>query len=219
MVSIHPLEAQAVFERKYGFVEWVKRYSPMDELLFTVLSQNTTDLNSAKAFQNLINAFGTPEGIARQSVQSIANQIRVAGLGNIKSVRIKKILSEIKRQVGSYDISFLSDIGTENAKKWLRSLDGVGPKTAAVVLCFAFGMPVMAVDTHVYRVSKRLGWIDSKISVEKAHDELESIIAPENRYQLHVYLITHGRKICKAIKPKCEECILVKKCPSSLIRS
>ena len=101
----------------------------------------------------------------------------------------------------------------------MRSLDGVGPKTAAVVLCFAFGMPVMAVDTHVYRVSKRLGWIDSKISVEKAHDELESIIAPENRYQLHVYLITHGRKICKAIKPKCEECILVKKCPSSFIRS
>ena len=149
------------FERKYGFVEWVKRYSPMDELLFTVLSQNTTDLNSAKAFQNLINAFGTPEGIARQPVQSIANQIRVAGLGNIKSVRIKKILSEIKRQVGSYDISFLRD----------------------------------------------------------AHDELESIIAPENRYQLHVYLINHGRKICKAIKPKCDECILVKKCPSSRSRS
>jgi endonuclease-3 len=213
--TIHPLEAMAIFEEKYGLVEWVKRYPPIDELIFTILSQNTTDLNSAKAFQNLINDFGTPEVIAQQPVQSIADQIRVAGLGNKKSVRIKKILLEIKRQVGRYDISFLRDMDIEDAKNWLRSLDGIGPKTAAVVLCFAFGMPVMAVDTHVYRVSRRLEWIDPKISVEKAHDELESIIAPEYRYQLHVYLITHGRKICKAINPKCDECILTKKCPSS----
>jgi len=217
--TIHPLEAQVIFEEKYGVVEWVKRYDPVDELIFTILSQNTTDLNSARAFQNLINVFGTPENIAEQPVELIVEQIRIAGLGNIKSVRIKKVLLEIKRQVGRYDISFLRDMSTEDAKKWLRSLDGVGPKTAAVVLCFAFGMPVMPVDTHVYRVSKRLGWINSKISVEKAHDKLESIIAPEYRYKLHVYLITHGRKICKAIKPKCHECIFAQKCPSSFSKS
>ena len=216
---MHPLEAQVIFEEKYGVVEWVKRYTSIDELIFTILSQNTTDLNSARAFQNLMNAFGTPENIVKQPVELIAEQIRIAGLGNIKSARIKKILSEIKRQVGHYDISFLGDMSTEDAKKWLRSLDGVGPKTAAVVLCFAFGMPVMAVDTHVYRVSKRLGWINSKISVEKAHDKLESIIIPEFRYKLHVYLITHGRKICKAIQPKCCECIFAKKCPSSFSKS
>ena len=219
MGTIHPLEAQVIFEEKYGVVEWVKRYDPVDELIFTILSQNTTDLNSARAFQNLINVFGTPENIAEQPVELIVEQIRIAGLGNIKSVRIKKVLLEIKRQVGRYDISFLRDMSTEDAKKWLRSLDGVGPKTAAVVLCFAFGMPVMPVDTHVYRVSKRLGWINSKISVEKAHDKLESIIAPEYRYKLHVYLITHGRKICKAIKPKCHECIFAQKCPSSFSKS
>jgi len=217
--SIHPLEAQVIFEEKYGVVEWVKRYDPIDELIFTILSQNTTDLNSARAFQNLINVFGTPENIAEQPVELIAEQIRIAGLGNIKSVRIKKVLLEIKRQVDRYDISFLRDMSIEDAKKWLRSLDGVGPKTAAVVLCFAFGMPVMPVDTHVYRVSKRLGWINSKISVEKAHDKLESIIPPEYRYKLHVYLITHGRKICKAIKPKCHECIFAQKCPSSFSKS
>ena len=219
MGTIHPLEAQVIFEEKYGVVEWVKRYDPVDELIFTILSQNTTDLNSARAFQNLINVFGTPENIAEQPVELIVEQIRIAGLGNIKSVRIKKVLLEIKRQVGRYDISFLRDMSTEDAKKWLRSLDGVGPKTAAVVLWFAFGMPVMPVDTHVYRVSKRLGWINSKISVEKAHDKLESIIAPEYRYKLHVYLITHGRKICKAIKPKCHECIFAQKCPSSFSKS
>ena len=219
MGTIDPLEAQVIFEEKYGVVEWVKRYDPVDELIFTILSQNTTDLNSARAFQNLINVFGTPENIAEQPVELIVEQIRIAGLGNIKSVRIKKVLLEIKRQVGRYDISFLRDMSTEDAKKWLRSLDGVGPKTAAVVLCFAFGMPVMPVDTHVYRVSKRLGWINSKISVEKAHDKLESIIAPEYRYKLHVYLITHGRKICKAIKPKCHECIFAQKCPSSFSKS
>ena len=104
----------------------------------------------------------------------------------------------------------------EDAKDWLKSLPGVGPKTAAIVLCFSFGMPAMPVDTHIYRVSRRLGLIEPKVSADKAHVLLEKIIDPDQVFAFHMYLIKHGRKICKALKPRCGECVLASNCPSKL---
>jgi endonuclease-3 len=117
---------------------------------------------------------------------------------------------------GGFDLSFLAEMPLQTAKNWLKSLPGIGPKTAAIVLCFSFGMPAMPVDTHIYRVSRRLGLIDLKTSVDKAHDLMEKIVAPDEIFPFHMYLIKHGRKICKALKPRCNDCIVASKCPSRL---
>ena len=213
--SVSPEDAIVLLARQYGPVEWAPRYDPISELVNTILSQHTSDINSERAFRNLRKRFESFETVAAVDVKEIEEVIRPAGLFRIKASRIKAVLNDILDEVGSLDLSFLSEMPLDDAKIWLRKLNGIGPKTAAIILCFAFGMPAMPVDTHIYRISKRLGFIGSKVSADQAHEILESQVPSENVFAFHMYLISHGRQVCKALRPRCDKCVLAWGCPSS----
>jgi len=198
----------------HGPIERTPRYNPAEELVYTMLSQHTSDVNSTRAYDNLMATFESLDSIAAAPPSKIEDAIRRGGLAAQKSVRIKEILIQVKEEVGSYDLSFLAEMPLGEAKAWLKRLPGVGPKTAAIILCFALGMPAMPVDTHVHRVSKRLGLVGSKVSADKAHDVLEAKVPPEDVLPFHMYLIYHGRQVCKAQRPRCGECALAWGCPS-----
>ena len=212
--TLAPQEILKRLAPEYGMLTWHPRYDPVSELVFTILSQHTSDLNSEKAFHQLHDAFGSWEAVADGDVNAIADRIRMGGLAQVKAPRIKTILNRILELRGSLDLNFLQDLPLPKAKAWLMALPGIGPKTAAVVLCFALGMPAMAVDTHVHRVSKRLDLIDTKTTADQAHDLLEAMVAPEEVFPFHVYLITHGRQVCKAQRPLCQQCVLLDGCPT-----
>ena len=199
---------------EYGPMEWQPRYDPASELVYTILSQHTSDINSERAFRSLMATFGSLEAIAAADVDDIEDAIRSGGLARTKAPRIKAILIEVMRKVGSYDLTFLAEMPLEEAKSWLKELDGVGPKTAAIILCFSLGLPAMPVDTHIYRVAKRLGFFGPKVSAEQAHDILEPMVEPDDVFAFHLYLINHGRQVCKARRPRCGECALAWGCPS-----
>ena len=209
--AVQVLEA---LEREYQPFPWEPRYDPITELVFTILSQHTSDRNSERAFAQLMETFGSLEAVAEGDTEIIAQSINIGGLARIKAPRIKQVLNMILELNGSFDLSFLREMPLEEAKAWLRRLPGIGPKSAAIVLCFSLGMPAMAVDTHVYRVSKRLGLIGPKDTVERAHEVLEGVVEPHQVYRLHVALITHGRRVCKAPRPLCHQCVLAYGCPS-----
>ena len=210
------VQLSSVLSEEYGQINWKPRHDAINELVYTILSQHTSDINSDRAFRNLMSSFCSVQSIATASLLDIEKCIRTAGLHKIKAARIKDVLNIILKRVGNFDLTFLAEMPLEDAKDWLKSLPGVGPKTAAIVLCFSFGMPAMPVDTHIYRVSRRLGLIEPKVSADKAHVLLEKIIDPDQVFAFHMYLIKHGRKICKALKPRCGECVLASNCPSKL---
>ncbi len=199
---------------EYGPLRWEQRREPVAELVTTILSQHTSDVNSERAYDSLIDRFGSLEAVVGADVEEIAHAVRSGGLAQQKAPRIKEALKRIVEERGSLDLDFLQDMSLSEAKAWLTSLPGVGKKTAAVTLCFSFGMPAMAVDTHVYRVSKRLGLIGDKTNVDQAHDILEAAVPQEDVYAFHVCLITHGRQVCKAPRPLCQSCVLVDGCPT-----
>ena len=199
----------------YGPVEWEPRYNPAEELVYTILSQHTSDINSERAFLNLMAVFGGLEAIADAPEEEIEEAIKSGGLAKQKSVRIKQVLNIVRADLGSFDLSFLGEMPLDEAKAWLKALPGVGPKTAAIILCFSLGMPAMPVDTHIYRVSQRLGLIGKKVSADKAHDILEPMVSQEDVFAFHMYLIRHGRQVCKAQRPRCDECVLAWGCPSN----
>ena len=203
-----------LLRKEQGHVEWQPRYDPANELVYTILSQHTSDVNSGRAFDSLIAAFVSLDAIADADVRDIEDAIRAGGLAKTKAPRIQAVLRQVRGEVGSYDLSFLGEMELAEAKAWLTRLNGIGPKTAAVILCFSLGMPAMPVDTHIFRVAKRLGLIGKKINADKAHDILEAQVAPEDVFAFHMYLIRHGRRVCKAIRPRCEECVLAWGCPS-----
>ena len=212
-----PLAPQEILRRlgpAYGPQSWRPRYDPVSELVFTILSQHTSDLNSERAFQQLQDRFGSWEAVAEADPQAIAELIRMGGLAQVKAPRIKAVLNRVLELRSALDLDFLGELPLEEAKAWLLALPGVGRKTAAVVLCFALGMPAMAVDTHVHRVAKRLGLIGAKTTADQAHDLLEAMVAPEDVFAFHVYLITHGRQVCKAPRPLCDRCVLLDGCPT-----
>ncbi len=217
LTTAAPIAAQKILERlasQYGPAIWQPRYDPVSELVFTILSQHTSDVNSEKAFHRLLDTFSSWEAVAQADGEAIADCIRIGGLAQIKAPRIKAILNRILELRGSLNLDFLRELSLADAKAWLLALPGVGPKTAAVTLCFALGMPAMPVDTHVHRVAKRLGLIDTKTTADQAHDLLEAMVAPEEVFPFHVYLITHGRRVCKAQRPLCEQCVLLEGCPT-----
>lgn len=201
-------------DKEYGPFDWEPRYNPADELVFTILSQHTSDINSERAFKTLMENFDSLNDIADAEISQIEKCIKSAGLYRIKAKRIKDVLVRVRDEIGSFDLSFLAEMPLEDAKKWLKRIDGIGPKTAAVILCFSLGMPAMPVDTHIYRVSKRLGYIGPKVSADKAHDILEPMVPPEDVFRFHLYLINHGRKVCKALRPLCHQCTISWGCPS-----
>ena len=204
-----------LLRKEYGPRKWQPGQDPLSSLIATVLSQNTSDVNSHRAFAALVNRFGTWESVATADVNELAQAIRAGGLAEIKARRIKLILHEIQEKRGRLDLSFLDDVGLAEAKAWLRRLPGVGPKTAGCVLLFSLGKPAMPVDTHVFRVAKRLGLVGARVSVEKAHEILESLVPPKNVYEFHILMVEHGRRACKAQRPRCTVCVLRGLCPSS----
>ena len=206
-------------EPLYGPARAPRPYDPVSELIFTVLSQNTSDHNSYRAYSRLREGFPTWEAIMNVDADRIAEAIQIGGLARIKAPRIQAILNALKERIGSWDLSFLAEMPLPEAKEWLLDLPGVGPKTAGCVLLFSLGRPAMVVDTHVYRVAKRLGLIGPKETPDGAHDVLEAMIPDADILAAHVYLISHGRKTCKAQRPLCNECVLEDGCPSSLLRS
>lgn len=210
-------EIISLLAQEYGPRPWRARRDPISELIFTVLSQNTSDNNSQRAFNKLLSRFGSREMVAIAPVEEIAELIWVGGLARVKAPRIKNILKAIWEKRGSIELDFLKDVPLPEAKAWLRELPGVGPKTAACVLLFSLGMPALPVDTHVYRVARRLGLIDYKVSVEEAHDLLEALLLPAQVYPFHVYMVEHGRRTCVARRPRCPRCILREGCPASVI--
>lgn len=198
----------ATLNEAYGNLEWRPRIDPLSELVLTILSQHTSDINRDRAFDAMRARFPTWEEVRDAPAPELADAIKPGGLSNIKAPRIKEVLRLIGEERGNLNLDFLYDMPPEEAKAWLSGFKGVGPKTAACVLMFACGMPVLPVDTHVYRVSQRLGLIDARTNADKAHDVLESMLAPEQRYPFHIHMITHGRRVCKAPRPLCELCVV-----------
>lgn len=199
---------------QYGDPDWQPDNEPLPGLIQTILSQNTSDTNSRRAFESLLTAFPSWEDVADAEVDDIADAIRMGGLGDIKARRIKQVLREIKGKRGSLELDFLNELPLEEARDWLKQLPGVGTKTANCVFLFSLGRPALPVDTHVFRVAKRLGLIGSKASVERTHRLLEGLVPADRVYQFHVLMIEHGRKVCKAQRPRCTECVLQGLCPS-----
>ena len=184
----------------------------IDELVMTVLSQNTSDTNSGRAFETLKARFPTWEHVLDAPTEEIADAIRSGGLADQKASRIKRILADIEAREGSLDLSRLDGLDDQSVDEYLRALPGVGPKTAACVLVFSMGRAAFPIDTHVHRIVRRLGWVEDKITADQAHRRLGPLVPPEIRYELHMALINHGRNICKAQRPRCEDCVLLDFC-------
>lgn len=195
-----------LLDREYGVAKREPRGSPLDELILTILSQNTTARNCRTAFENLRARFADWEAAARASAAEIADAIRSGGLADIKARRIKAILSRIGES-GSYDLSWMLDAQVDQVRTYLESFQGVGRKTAACVLMFSLGKPVLPVDTHVYRVSWRVGLIP-RVGAERAHDLLGEQVPQQRVYSFHVNMVRHGRQVCKARNPFHDRCVL-----------
>jgi endonuclease-3 len=196
----------------YGEPTWRDPLPPLDELVSTILSQNTNDTNRDRAFVTLKTHFPTWEAVRDAPSDEIIEAIRIAGLANQKGPRIQAVLESITVQKGALTLDFLKAYSAEKAFDWLLQFKGVGPKTASIVLQFSLGKPAFPVDTHIYRVSGRLGLRPQKMTVEKAHEYLASKFPPETYYAAHLNIIRLGREICQARKPKCEICPLQNYC-------
>ncbi|MFW6105505.1 MAG: endonuclease III domain-containing protein [Chloroflexota bacterium] len=205
-----------LLEQEYGPRKWQPDRDPIDVLIGTILSQNTSDANSGRAFASLKASFDSWETVASTPAEHIARVIQFGGLSQIKAVRIKQVLEQIEKEQGRISLDSLKAMNMAEAEDYLMRLPGVGNKTASCVLLFSLGKPSLPVDTHVFRVAKRLGLIDSRVSLEKAHSLLQKQIPPSKIYQFHIHMIEHGRRICHARQPRCNRCILRSICPSSL---
>ncbi|MBN1964732.1 MAG: endonuclease III [Anaerolineae bacterium] len=190
----------------YGYPQWRPSLPPLDELVSTILSQSTSDSNRDRGFHRLKERFPTWEAVRDAPLDDVIEAIRPAGLANQKGPRIQEALRRITDQRGELSLDFLADEPLDAAKAWLTALNGIGPKTAAIILLFAFGRPAFPVDTHVHRLSKRFGFIGPKVSAEKAHAIMEALVPPEDYYAFHLNLIQHGRTICHARHPECGRC-------------
>lgn len=185
---------------------------PLDELINTILSQSTTNVNSHRAFASLKARFPEWESCRLARPTSIAAAIKSGGLANIKSVTIKNILNDILNRRGNLDLSFLKTAPVEEAREFLLSLKGVGPKTAACVLLFTCKRPIFPMDTHIFRILRRVGLLPEKITDDLAHQKIEKLVPPKKHYSLHINLIALGRQICHPRNPKCEQCSLIEHC-------
>jgi endonuclease-3 len=203
-------------ERRFGPLEPPRASDPLDELVLTVLSQHTSDVNAERAFASLRRTFpaGWQEIVDSSSIE-VADAIRSGGLANSKAPRIQAILREVLDREGDFDLSRLRELPDDEARAYLVSLPGIGPKTAAVVLSFALGRDAMPVDTHVHRVTRRLGFIPPRASAERADRLLHDLIPDGLRTPMHVGFIRLGREICKAPTPRCRSCPLKDLCPTA----
>ena len=226
--------------RIYGRPRWERVYDPMSELVLTILSQNSADVNAEKAFDALAAAYPSqpqarvdddrlyrpgwggvgldqrppPDWMAVEQAPlvELVEVIRPGGLANQKAPRIQAALARVRETRGDHSLEFLADMDPLEARDWLTGIDGIGKKTASVVLLFAFGMPLMPVDRHVERVSKRIGLLPAKVTADEAHDRYLALLEQAERYPMHVGLITHGRRTCHARNPECDACPIAPRC-------
>ncbi len=225
----------------YGVPVWKRTLDPMSELVLTILTQNSADINAEKAFDTLRRDYpGDPAALPAAApvkdrpgwggtgweqlpppdwlrvevapIEELVDVIRPAGLANQKAPRIQAALARVRETQGDHSLEFLGGMEPLEARDWLTSIDGIGVKTASVVLMMSFGMPLMPVDRHVDRVSKRIGLIPPKVSAEEAHDRYLALLEPEQCYPMHVGLITHGRQKCHARVPDCDTCPIAPRC-------
>jgi endonuclease-3 len=209
-------KAQRIFRRLkeiYGEPAWEPKPSPVDELISTILSQNTNDSNRDKAFRALRERYPSWEDALEGPVEGIIDAIRPAGLGPQKGPRIRSVLYTIREARGRIELDFLRRYPAEEARAWLRKLPGVGPKTAAIVMLFSLGLPAFPVDTHVHRVTGRLGLRPERMTADAAHDHLARLFDPGQYAAAHLNLIRLGREVCHARKPDCPRCGLRRMCP------
>jgi endonuclease-3 len=207
-------QIQTLLQGEYGQRQLVPNHEPVRELVLTILSQNTSDVNSRRAFQSLVDRFTSWEDILRADKVEVAESIKSGGLGLIKAARIQAALFQIRQQRGLINLDFLADLPVPEAHDWLTGLPGVGNKTANCVLLFALGKPALPVDTHIFRVAKRLKLIPDRTSLDEAHQKLAKKVPPDLVYSFHMLMIEHGRKTCSAQRPHCQSCILNALCPS-----
>lgn len=186
--------------------------NPLDSLIHTILSQNTTAVNCERAYAHLRQQFRTWEAVWEAPLKELVAAIRSGGLANIKAVRIKALLEEIWKTQGHFDLSFLRDLSDEEVRAYLGRFKGIGSKTTACILLFALGRPAFPVDTHVFRICRRLGLLDGQPTPEKAQEFLESQVRPRDCHGLQVHLVEHGREVCKAHHPACGTCSLTTMC-------
>jgi endonuclease-3 len=184
----------------------------MDELMSTILSQNTNDRNRDSAFHNLKKIFPTWEQARDAPLQEVIDAIRSAGLANQKGARMQAILQQVSQETGGLDLAFLADMEPSEVRHWLLQFKGVGPKTASIVMQFSLQHPAFPVDTHIYRVSGRLGLRSPTLSVEKSHSWMEELFMPEQFGPAHLNLIRLGREICHARNQDCPNCPLKRNC-------
>ncbi len=196
----------------YGSPDWRPALAPLDELVCTILSQNTNDRNRDVAFNRLKKAFPAWEDVRDAEPETVVDAIRPAGLANQKGARIQNVLRQITEERGELDLTFLQDMDRDSAYHWLIGFKGVGPKTASIVLQFALEKPAFPVDTHVHRVSGRLGLRPEGMNAEKAHEHLASLFDPGLYGPIHMNIIRLGREICHARKPECDHCPLSERC-------
>jgi len=199
-------------EAAYGVPINDNPYDPLSELILTILSQSTSDINSRRAFESLKRRFPDWESARRARASSIAAAIKSGGLAKAKSLTIKSALNDIKKRRGELDLSFLHTSPLEEAREFLTSLAGVGPKTAACVLLFACNKKIFPMDVHILRITKRIGLILERLSDEQSHKGMEKLVPSKMHYSLHVNLIRHGRQICRPQNPKCDKCPLIEQC-------
>ncbi|MEP7081781.1 MAG: endonuclease III [Chloroflexota bacterium] len=199
---------------RYGHPAWSgPRVETISELVLTILSQNTADVNSFRAFTALRARYATWDDVLAAPTDELEDVIRPGGLAFTKSRRIQHVLAEVHDATGgSWDLGFLGTTPLEEARAWLTALPGIGRKTASIILLFGFGRPAMPVDTHVHRVATRLGMLPPRTPLDRAHDLLEEVLRPEEMYPFHVELIRHGRDTCRAPRPICGLCPLTDVC-------
>ena len=201
-------EVTSLLTTAYGYREREGGNDPLDTLVGTILSQNTSDVNSHRAFESLKREYRSWAELLNADTEEVANVIRSGGLAEIKAQRIVGMLRLLEAERGKLDLQFLGEMPVNEAERWLESIDGVGPKTAAIVLLFSFGKPAFPVDTHVFRVSKRLGLIGDGTSRERAQKVLGEIIPAEEYYNTHLNIIEHGRRTCRPRNPRCDVCVV-----------
>ncbi len=221
----------------YGEQHWEPRLDPTSELVLTILTQNTADVNAEKAYEALRNAYPSDRApeihrpgigwggdglstaappdwsmVEHAPLPQLVDVIRPGGLGPQKAPRIQAMLRHIREQRGDYSLAFLGELSPLEARSWLTAIDGIGNKTASIVLLFCFGMPLMPVDRHVERVSRRIGLIPPKATADQAHDLFLGLLEPGDMYAAHVLLIHHGRAMCHAQNPRHELCPIADRC-------
>ncbi len=206
----------ASLRRCYGDRPWGPRFGGLlDGLVHTILSQNTSDANSHLAFRRLKERFPRWEDAAMAESGGIEEAIRPGGISRVKAARITELLERVRRDFGSYCLAPLAEMEPRAALAYLMDIPGVGRKTAAVLLLFQLGHPLFPVDTHVLRVGKRLGLIPGRAGPAGAHEVMDALVPDDIKYRLHLNMVEHGRKVCRARRPRCGECCLRCLCPSA----